>query len=250
MQTFLRKLIAGIVAIVFFAQAGGLSGSETSVTVTGTVLRTKSGNVRADVFEESGARKRPVVIVLHGAGGTLLDGPEMRRVARHLAEAGNAVYLLHYFERTGTLFARDAVMQAHFGEWLETVRGSVVAVQEARKDTRPVGIYGYSLGAFLAVLASSDNPRVAAVVEHAGGIWNSKMERVGKMPPVLMIHGRRDARVPFEKYAQPLLTVLRSHSPTVETRFFPDEGHGFTQAAMTDVRDDAVKFFRRYLRHD
>lgn len=228
--------------------AGCVSAAATDIEVSKTSLRTRAGAVRADRFEQHGAGKRPVVIVLHGAGGTLLDGPEMRRVARYLAEAGNAVYLVHYFERTGTLFARDAVMQAHFNEWLETVRDSVAAVQLARNDKRPVGIYGYSLGACLALLASSDNPRVGAVVEHAGGIWNGRFERVGKMPPVLMIHGKRDARVPFEKYCKPLIPVLRAHSATVQTRIFPDEGHGFTQAAMEQVRSDAAAFFRRHLR--
>ncbi len=77
-------------------------------------LALPGGKIRAEVFETAGARVRPVVIVLHGAGGMLFDGPEMRRVSRRLAEEGNAVYLLHYFERTGTVFALDGTMQRHF----------------------------------------------------------------------------------------------------------------------------------------
>ncbi len=189
------------------------------------------------------------MLVLHGAGGMLLDGPEMRRVSRQLAEAGNAVYLLHYFERTGTIFALDASMQKHFGDWLETVRETIAAIQKGRQASAPVGIYGYSLGAFLALAAASDNPQVGAVVEHAGGVWNGKMERIGKMPPVLMVHGKRDERVPFPKYAEPLLAVLKERGPTVMTKFFPEQGHGFTPGAMTVVRGTAAQFFRRHLRN-
>ena len=84
----------------------------------------------------------PVILVLHGAGGTWLDGPEMRRVARQLAEAGNTVYLVHYFNRTGTLAALDAGMQKNFPAWLTTVRDSIKFAQQDSMNPAPVGIYG------------------------------------------------------------------------------------------------------------
>ena len=71
---------------------------------------------------------------------------------------------------------------------------------------------------------------------------------IRKMPPVLMVHGERDGRVPFEQYAKPLVPVLRLRAATLETRFFPEEGHVFTPAAMKEVREDAAQFFRRHLR--
>ncbi|MGI9087324.1 MAG: dienelactone hydrolase family protein [Chthoniobacterales bacterium] len=221
--------------------------NESSVVQSGVELRIGGDKIPADVFERADHPAGATILVLHGAGGILFDGPEMRRVGRSLAADGNAVYLIHYFAKTGTLFALDSTMQKNFDTWLKTVRGAVVAVQELRGDASPVGIYGYSLGGFLSLLAASDNPRVGAVVEHAGGIWNNKMERVGKMPPVLMIHGLEDARVPVEKYAKPLIPVLRQHAPTVATRFFPGEGHGFASAAMVKVREEARRFFRAHL---
>ena len=177
----------------------------------------------------------------------LFDGPEMRRVARHLAAAGNSVYLLHYFNRTGTVFARDRTMERHFGAWRETVRDSIVAIQERRKDSAAIGIYGYSLGGFLALFTASDNPRVGAVVEHAGGVWSGKADRIRRMPPVLAIHGERDARVPFEKYARPLVSLLRSRGGPVKALFFATEGHVFTQESMLKVREEATRFFQQHL---
>ena len=93
----------------------------------------------------------------------------------------------------------------------------------------------------------SDNPAVGAVVEHAGGIWNGETERIRHMPPVLVVHGEGDRRVPFQKYAQPLVAVLRERGATSKVRFFPEEGHVFTTSAMSSVRDAAVEFFRRHL---
>jgi dienelactone hydrolase len=187
------------------------------------------------------------VIVLYGAGGMVFDGPSMKRVARALAESGAAVYLLHYYNRTGTTVALDSTMRRHFGEWLATLRDGIVWVH-GREGKRPVGIYGYSLGGFLAIAAASENPMVGAVTEQAGGIWGEEEKRVGKMPPVLMVHGLEDKRVGFERFAKPLLHVLRKRGGQVETEFVPGEGHVFSEAAMAKVRPKMAGFFARELR--
>jgi dienelactone hydrolase len=217
--------------------------------LTVSKISTQSGGhrIRIDKYATPESAKHPAILVLHGAGGTLLDGPEMRRVARQLAESGHAVYLLHYFNRTGTIFGFDAGMQRNFPAWLETARDSIKFVQHDNADGSPVGIYGYSLGGFLALAAASDNPGIGAVVEHAGGIWNGKTERIRHMPPVLIVHGEGDRRVPFQKYARSLVAVLRQRRATLKTRFFPGEGHVFSAQAMSEVRAAAVEFFREHL---
>ena len=129
-------------------------------------ISTQSGGhrIRIDKYATTRSGNHPAILVLHGAGGTLLDGPEMRRVARQLAEAGNTVYLVHYFNRTGTLVALASGMQRNFPAWLATVRDSIKFAQQDSANPSPVGIYGYSLGGFLALAAASDNPAVGAVV--------------------------------------------------------------------------------------
>ncbi len=245
----IRALASSLLFISLVAcSATPLARGNEAVSVSNVHLLVAGREIPAELFQPASGETRTTVLLLHGAGGTLLDGPEMRRVARGLAADGNAVYLLHYFQQTHTLVALDSTMQRHFDVWLETVRGSVVAVQKARNSTSPVGIYGYSLGAFLALAAASDNPRVGAVVEHAGGIWNNRGGQIGHMPPVLVIHGERDARVPFARFVPPLLLVLRRNATTVKTHFFPDEAHVFTPAAMQVVRPEAAQFFREHLR--
>lgn len=234
--------------LAIFLVAFSAAVAQPEVKVTKRTLNISGAALTVEIFEQQTVADGPVILVLHGAGGMLLDGPEMRRVSRHLAGAGDTVYLLHYFEGTGTLFATDTTMQRNFSRWLGLVRDSITAIQKERPGARPIGIYGYSLGAFLALAAASDNPQVGAVVEHAGGVWNGKTDRIGQMPAVLMIHGRRDGRVPFEKYAVPLTSLLRKRGGEVETRFFPSEGHGFTPAAMAETRETAARFFRRKLK--
>jgi len=214
-----------------------------------TTLCFESGSrkIRADCYSPVGTRSHRAVIVLYGAGGMVFDGPSMKRVARALADAGDTVYLLHYYNRTGSIVALDSTMRAHFEEWLATLRDGIAWVH-GREEKRPIGIYGYSLGGLLAIAAASNNPMVGAVTEQAGGIWGSDEKRVGKMPPVLMVHGIEDKRVPFEKFAKPLLHVLRKRGGHVETEFVASEGHVFSEAAMAKVRPKIAKFFRARLR--
>lgn len=215
-------------------------------TARPTSLYFESGGrkIRADRYSPAGAQSHRTVIVLYGAGGMVFDGPSMKRVARALADAGDTVYLLHYYNSTGTIVALDSTMQKHFEKWLKTLRDGIAWVH-GREKKGSIGLYGYSLGGFLAIAAASDNPLVGAVTEQAGGIWNSQDKRVGKMPPVLMVHGLEDKRVPVEKFAKPLLRVLRARGGHVETDFVPDEGHVFSEAAMAIVRPKVAKFFAR-----
>ena len=246
-RSLCRRFAAVVCGVSLLGLASHAAGEEGNVNVSTLELRA-GGGVRATMFERAGQAQGPAILVLHGAGGMLFDAAEMRRISRHLAGEGNTVYLLHYFNSTGTPFAlRGATMERHFATWRRTVLDAIEEIQVRRGDRSPLGIYGYSLGGFLALYAASDNPRVGAVVEHAAGIWKDKLDRLGTLPPVLMIHGERDTRVPFREYAARAVPELRKRSPHVRTRFFPDEGHGFSKAAMTSVRRDTATFFARWL---
>jgi dienelactone hydrolase len=203
--------------------------------------------IGADHYQPGTPGRHRSVIVLHGAGGTLFDGPEMRRLSRELAAAGNDVYFVHYFNRTGTWFGLDAGMQKNFAVWLQTVRDAIKWVRNQQPGGGPVGVYGYSLGGFLALAAGSDNPEVGAIIEQAGGMWNGEERLIGRMPPLLLIHGTEDKRVPFKKYARPLASVLTKRGIPFKTHYFPGEGHVFTASALAEVRREAVAFFAQKL---
>jgi dienelactone hydrolase len=194
--------------------------------------------------------EHPPILVLHGAGGMLFDGPEMTRVAEALASAGFEVYQVHYFDRTHTWFARQAVLLKLFPTWLRTVEEAVDWVHRERRDAPQIGIFGYSLGAFAAIETARRDPRIGAVVEEAGGFWKGHPEGQTRqpLPPILVLHGTADTRVPTEKYTEPLLAYLRAHHDRFEKRFFPGEAHVFSAAARAEVRAEALKFFTEHLR--
>jgi carboxymethylenebutenolidase len=244
-----RVAAAGAIALLL-GFATSLKAATPTVVTRPEKLFFESGGrkIRADGYSPPGTPSGRTVVVLYGAGGMVFDGPSMRRMAGALNNAGDTVYLLHYYNRTGTIVARDSAMERHFKDWAETVRDGIVWVHgREAKGARPIGLYGYSLGGFLAIVAASDNPRVGAVAAQAGGMFSSAEKRLGKMPPVLMVHGLEDRRVPAEKYAKPLLRVLRERGGQVETEFVAGEGHVFSEAAMATVRAKVAKFFAREL---
>lgn len=241
-------LATGAILFLCFAFSGRVSAADSPAVILSKIYAPSGHHrIRIDKYATSQSGKHRAILVLHGAGGILFDGPEMRRVARQLAEDGNTTYLIHYFNRTGTIFGLDAGMQRNFAAWLETIRDCIRFVQQENASRSSVGIYGYSLGGFLALAAASDNQDVGAVVEHAGGMWNGKTELIKQMPPTLIVHGEGDQRVPFQKYARPLVAVLRQRGATFKTHFFPGEGHVFSDRAMSKVRAEAVEFFREHL---
>lgn len=205
--------------------------------------------ILVDVYTPTSAGQHPPILVLHGAGGMLLDGPEMSRVARRLAIAGYETYQVHYFNRTHTWFARQAVLSKLFPTWLDTVHDAVEWVRSVHPEAQSVGMFGYSLGAFASIEEARRNPAIGAVVEQAGGFWHGHPEGPTRqpLPPILLIHGLDDQRVPFEKYARTLSAFLRAHRDPFETRFYPGEGHVFSESARAKVRDGAVTFFEQRL---
>ena len=136
------RLVAVALLVLSFCSCLVLSAAESNHPIVSKISTQSGGHrIRIDEYATSRSGKHPAILVLHGAGGTLLDGPEMRRVARQLAEAGNTVYLVHYFNRTGTIVALDAGMQKNFPAWLETIRDSVQFAQQEGGDKSAVGMF-------------------------------------------------------------------------------------------------------------
>src|ERR1700677_3853556 len=92
----------------------------------------QSGNkpIRLDAYlpEASGA-PLPAVIALYGSGGNVSG---MERYAGTLAAEGFAVYLLHYFDRTGTESADKPTILRNFPTWMKTLWDAVSFVKRSR----------------------------------------------------------------------------------------------------------------------
>ena len=83
-----------------------------------------------------------------------------------MAGQGYAVFVVHYFERTGTVWADRDTTRTNFPNWMRTVGDAMTFTsQHAFVDANRIGLLGFSLGAYLALSVASVEPGVKAVVE-------------------------------------------------------------------------------------
>ncbi len=201
--------------------------------------------IKVDVFGPSAGGR--AVIVLPGAGGMMFDGGQVKALARELAAAGTTAYVVNFFNKTNDWFVvGDSGLIEGFPTWLGVVDDAVAWVQRSNGG-KPVGIYGYSLGGFLAVSQAAGDDRVGAVVEQAGGIWGQFGGVEGKLPPVLIAHGIEDERVYFERNTQLIEKLASEHGTMVELMAIKGGKHRLDDAAQVRVNRAAVAFFDRWL---
>jgi carboxymethylenebutenolidase len=190
----------------------------------------------------------PAIVVLHGAGGMDYGNSYVRQLATALAGNGYATFLVHYFDRTNTSYAGDEMIHQNFETWLSTVRDAVSYVaKQPRVNSRKIALFGYSLGAYLAVAHAATDPRISAVVELAGGIDPSYARRVERMPPTLIVHGEDDRRVPVER-AHELEQLLRKMKTPFEMHIYPDEGHLFSPKNALQTLILGLAFLEKQMR--
>jgi carboxymethylenebutenolidase len=198
-------------------------------------------NVRIDVFEPPVSAHSHTVLLLHGTGGLLGDGSLMRRAARNLAAHGCHACIVHYFNTTGTFFATHSNVRDHAADWQAAI--VEIAHNYAQVCGEPVGVLGYSLGGFLAVGAAQKTQDIGAIAVLAGGFLDEQELLIpAHLPPLLVLHGAEDARVPLDR-ADALVRMGRRADALVESVVYPHEGHTFGASAERDAFDRAAEFF-------
>ncbi len=235
------------IAVLFGSLGLNADSAERRIETARESFRSGGRAISVETFAPAGMERLPAVIILHSAAGTLLGKGEMVRFARALAARGKVAFLVRYFDRTGTVFADDRDIDQFTPVWIETTRHSVDFVAAHRRvQPGAIGIFGYSLGAYLAVAVSSLDSRVDAVVELAGGIFENFEPRMRRLPPSLILHGTADQRVPLSE-AREVQRAGKRFGTTTEIQLYQGEGHRLSRAASMDATQRALRFLDRNL---
>ena len=187
----------------------------------------------------------PAVIALYGAGGSVSG---MERYAGLLAAQGFAVYLLHYFDRTGIESADKPTIMRNFPLWMKTLWDATSFVEtQPPVDGQRIALLGFSLGAYLSLANSAIDHRVKAVVEFFGGMPKEMNLFTRRLCPVLILHGEADSTVPVEEAYQ-LQKLLEKKGIPYEIKIYPGTGHGFEdQTIWRDAGLRSLQFLKKYL---
>jgi dienelactone hydrolase len=202
-------------------------------------------SIRVDAYlPETSASGVPAVVALHGAGGNVAG---MERYASALAAEGFAVYVLHYFDRTGTVSADKPAIFRNFPVWMKTLWDAISFVEtQPPVDRSRIALLGFSLGAYLSLATSAIDPRVRVVVEFFGGMPKEMNLFMRRLCPVLILHGEADATVPVAE-AYHLQKLLEKKGIPYEMKIYSGEGHGFESEIWRDAGLRSLQFLKKYL---
>jgi len=216
------------------------------VTQSRSTFDSGGQTIALDAFlPEDHVRRLPVVIGLHGSAGGHVS---MSDPALMLAAEGFAVYVLHYFDRTGTTAVADKQTAIrNFPLWGKTVWDAISHIErQLQVDPQRIGLLGFSLGAYLALSVAAVDSRVKAVVEFFGGMPKEMKFFIRRLCPTLILHGDADRTVPVEE-ARHLQQILEKKSIPYETQIYAGAGHGFTGEVWQDARRRTLAFLQKYL---
>ncbi|MCJ2007546.1 alpha/beta fold hydrolase [Methylobacterium sp. J-092] len=182
------------------------------------------------------------VILLHDAEGPGPDRP-VRAEAAALAEAGFAVLLPHYLERTGEARVGFSGISRHFGAWrdaLEIVRAQVPG---------PAALVGRSLGGALALALAARAPEaIAALVLRSAflppELGSGPSAGPLALPPVLALHGARDALV-GRRHPEDLHRRMAEAGGSCRVHLYEDQGHAFDPRTDADAVARGIAFLKR-----
>ena len=203
-------------------------------------------SIALDAFlPESNGHRYPAVIGLHGSAGGYAT---MSDPAAMLAARGFAVYVLHYFDRTGTTGVADKQTAIrHFPVWGKTLWDAISHVaRQPQVDEDRIGLLGFSLGAYLALSVASVDTRVKAVVDFFGGFPKEMKFFMRRLCPTLILHGDADPTVPVEE-AHHLQQMLEKRDIPYEVQIYPGVGHSFHGEIWDDARRRTLAFLQKYL---
>jgi carboxymethylenebutenolidase len=132
---------------------------------------------------------RPSVLILHGTNGFELKPSAYERYARALAAKGIDAYWLRYLteaDATGFLTTRErreAYETRRFDHWAKKVSTVVTTILARPDSSGRIGLFGFSLGGYVAAATAARDERITALAVMYGGMPDAMVSEVKHLPP-------------------------------------------------------------------
>ncbi len=193
--------------------------------------------VSCPVYENRDATQ--TLIFLRGADPS--DITLARQEANFFAAHGFRVLVPEYLSVT----SNAKLTAANYRRWAQVV-DDIVEDVAAQQQGKKIALAGQSLGASVALVAGAHRLPVAAIAEWSGLLPNEFFSQVQSLPPLLILHGEADERVPIVN-ARQLVRLCQLRDFTCEIQIYAGQGHLFSPHIADTANQRVLAFFQAYL---
>jgi dienelactone hydrolase len=195
-------------------------------------------------------KRHPIVLLAHGNFGLGPPyGDQIRGFGKSLAELGYVAAVPQLYEDEAP-HPNDIDPDPH----VQTLSAAIATIA-ARTDADPdrLGLIGFSLGAAAAMtyIASSTGGKVKALADFFGPLTTTIRAGVGKFPPTIIFHNKKDGVVPvgFSVELDGLLPSVIDHRLIRYEELSPPGNHAFRPGgeADRDSREKAKDWFAAHI---
>lgn len=216
-------------------------------------LSYRGHTIPVEIYQPSGKAPHPAIFMIHGSAGAFTREKQTIPQQDNFGELTFAkncytVILPHYLASVGL---NSIQSRPQMEELMPTLLDALQVVfhqfiQGASASVR-VGVYGESLGGYLAIALASRELQVVAVSEFSGGLPLALMAAPGRQLDVLIQHGAEDSLVP-QAEADTLADYYRRVTRNVQVHIYPGQGHYFDAPTRNAVLDRSLGFFNTSLK--
>ncbi len=242
MKNIVNALIISFLLLAGLQAASKASPSNSTFTSGGVPIN-------VDVYNAVGTGTHPSIIFLYGSDGATLFPWNYPYMGSWFASQGYNFYMVHYFDRTGTVLGDPLTVYSSFNLWIQTVKDSTTWVAaQAGVNPQRIALMGMSLGAGLAVSTANQDTRIHGLAAWYGDIpsWYPGDTTITHMPPTIMIHGANDPIAPVSG-AYAFQATLQQLGVPNQLVVYPNEGHALSSTDELDAMGKTVAFFQTYM---
>lgn len=235
-----RTLIAGAGSLIASSTAvGRASGQETAPTYEGATFDSHGKPIRAIHYRPVGEGRRAAIVMMHGSGARIRSSGPWHELAMRFAADGYQVLTPLFTDA----YPDDGVRPPRMMEaWRDVGEHAIDWFIDRGVDRRRTAVFGYSLGAYVAVDGALGNSRAAAAIGLAGGVDVYTPRSPRRRVPVLMIRAENDTHV-LPRNTAAWVAFLREKGVPVEVEVVRGAGHLFTSAEWADIYSRSAAFY-------
>ena len=231
-RSVLAAAAAGLMGAGWARQAG-------TPTYEGLTFLSHRKPIRAIHYQPVGEGRRAAIVMMHGSGTSIASRGPWHELAMRFAGDGYEVLTPLFTDA----WPDDGIRPPPMMEaWRDVGEHAIDWFIARGVDRRRTGMFGYSLGSYVAVDGALGNSRAAVAIGLAGGVDVYTPRPPRRRIPVLMIRAEGDTHV-LPRNTATWVEFLREHDINVRVEVIADSNHLFTQAKWLEVHDRAAEFY-------